>query len=129
MSGRCCMSRRRFSPEEQRALWQAWKCGLALLQIAELLNRPSPSVFKVLRRDGGFAPRTRHRASRALQAHEREEISRGLCAGRSIREIARGLGRAASTVSRELRRNGGKRFYRAGSADARAWDRARRPQP
>lgn len=122
------MSRRRFSAEEKRALWQGWKCGLTLLQIAELLNRPSPSVLQVLRRDGGFAPRTRHRASRALQAQEREEISRGLSAGLSIREMARRLGRAASTVSREIARNGGRCLYRAGSADAGAWDRTRRPQ-
>jgi len=123
------MSRRRFSPEERLALWGAWKSGSTLLQIAGELNRRSVSVLQVLRRDGGFAPRTRRRAPRALQAQEREEISRGLCAGRSIREIARRLGRAASTVSREVRRNGGKRFYRAANADARAWRRARRPQP
>jgi len=98
------MSRRRFSPEERLALWGAWKSGSTLLQIAGELNRRSVSVLQVLRRDGGFAPRTRRRAPRALQAQEREEISRGLCAGRSIREIARRLGRAASTVSREVRR-------------------------
>jgi IS30 family transposase len=101
------MSRRRFSPEERLALWRAWKSGSTLLQIAEELNRRSASVFQVLRR---------------------EEISRGLSAGLSIREIARGLGRAASTVSREVRRNSGKRFYRAANADARAWRTARRPQ-
>lgn len=123
------MSRRRFSAEERRALWQAWKSGFTLLQTAELLNRHSVSVLNVLKRDGGFAPRTRSRASRALQAQEREEISRGLSARLSIREIARGLGRAASTVSREIRRNGGEHFYRAANADARAWHRACRPQP
>jgi IS30 family transposase len=123
------MSRRRFSAEEQLALWRAWKSGSTLLQIAEELNRRSCSVLGVLKRDGGFAPRTRRRAARALQAQEREEISRGLSAKLSIREIARRLGRAASTVSREIRRNGGKRFYRAGNADARAWRSACRPQP
>jgi IS30 family transposase len=123
------MSRRRFSAEEGRVLWRAWKSGLTLLQTAELLNRPSVSVLSVLRRDGGFAPRTRRRAPRVLQAQEREEISRGLAAGLSVREIARHVRRAASTVSREIRRNGGKHFYRAANADARAWRRARRPQP
>ena len=123
------MSRRRFSGEERQALWRAWKSGSTLLQIAEELNRRSCSVLWVLRRDGGFAPRARRRAARALQAAEREEISRGLSAGLSIREIARGLGRAASTVSREIGRNGGKHFYRAANADARAWRRARRAQP
>lgn len=123
------MSRRRFSGEEQAALWRAWKSGSTLLQIAEELNRRSVSVLQVLRRDGGFAPRTRRRAARALQAHEREEISRGLSAGLSIREIARRLDRVASTVSREVRRNGGKHFYRAAHADARAWRTGRRPQP
>ena len=106
------MSRRRFSAEEKAALWRAWKSGLKLLQIAQLLNRRSPNVLQILRRDGGFAPRTRRRAARALQVQEREEISRGLSGGLSIREIARRLGRAASTVSREIRRNGGERFYR-----------------
>jgi IS30 family transposase len=123
------MSRRRFSAEEQLALWRAWKSGSTLLQIAEELDRRSCSVLQVLRRDGGFAPRTRGRAPRALQAKEREEISRGLSAGLSIREIARRLGRAASTVSREVRRNGDKGFYRAANADARAWRTARRLQP
>jgi IS30 family transposase len=122
------MSRRRFSAEEVRVLWRAWKSGSTLSQIAEELNRRAVSVLQVLRRDGGFAPRARRRASRALQVQEREEVSRGLSAGLSIREIARRLGRAASTVSREIRRNGGKQWYRAAHADARAWRTARRPQ-
>ncbi len=122
------MSRRRFTPEERAAVWHGWKSGLTLKEIGESLHRSSPSVLWVLRRDGGFAPRSRRRAARALQAQEREEISRGLSAGLSIREIARCLGRAASTVSREIGRNGGRRFYRAANADARAWRTACRPQ-
>ena len=98
---------RGFGIEERLALWRAWKAGATLSQIARQLNR---------------------RAARALQVSEREEISRGLSAGRSVREIARQLGRAASTVSREIRRNGGKQAYRAANADARAWRSARRPQ-
>src|SRR5688500_8943808 len=118
----------RFGVEELAALWGAWKGGLTLSQIARLLNRRPVSVLQVLRRDGGIAPRSRRRATQALRSAEREEISRGLCAGRSVREIARGLGRAASTVSREIRRNGGRQGYRAGHAEANAWRRARRPQ-
>jgi IS30 family transposase len=119
---------RRFSSAEHLAVWGAWKAGLTLSQIANGLNRRAVSVLQVLRRDGGFAPRARHRAPQALRAAEREEISRGLSAGRSIREIARDLGRAASTVSREVRRNGGRPLYRAGDAEVSAWRRARRPQ-
>jgi IS30 family transposase len=122
------MSRRGFSSAERLALWQAWKAGATLSQIADSLNRRACSVFQVLKRDGGFEPRTRRRASRAIQIKEREEISRGLCAGQSIREIAKRLGRAASTISREIRRNGGRHCYRATDADVRAWRRARRPQ-
>lgn len=123
------MSRRRFTPEERAAVWRAWKNGLSLKEIAEGLRCSSPGVLGVLRRDGGFAPRSRRRALRSLQLGEREEISRGLSAGLSVREIARRLGRAASTVSREIRRHGGKSAYRAANADARAWGRACRVQP
>jgi len=122
------MERREFGQEELAALWDAWKGGWTISQIARSLNRRPASIFMVLRRDGGIAPRTRCRAAQALRAAEREEISRGLCAGRSVREIARGLRRAASTVSREIRRNGGRQGYRAGQAEANAWRRARRPQ-
>jgi len=117
-----------LTSEERAAVWRAWKNGSTLKQISELIQRPSPTVLRVLRRDGGFAPRTRRRAVRSLSLAEREEISRGVAAGFPIREIARRLGRDASTISRELRRNGGKSGYRAADADAHAWDRARRPQ-
>jgi IS30 family transposase len=122
------MSRRRFTPEERAALWRGWKSGLTLREIGEGLNRRSCSVLSVLRRDGGFEPRTQRRAARSLKVGEREDISRGLAAGLSIREIARRLGRAASTVSREIGRNGGRHGYRAADADGRAWQRACRPQ-
>lgn len=123
------MSRRRFTPEERAVVWRGWKSGLTLKEIAESLQRTGPSVLLVLRRDGGFVPRTRRRAARALRLEEREEISRGLASGLSIRELARRLGRAASTVAREIARNGGSSGYRAAEADAAAWRRARRPQP
>lgn len=117
-----------LTSEERAAVWRGWKNGLTLKQISDLVHRPSPTVLSVLRRDGGFAPRTRRRAVRSLSVTEREEISRGVAAGLPIREIARRLGRDASTISRELKRNGGRSRYRAGDADARAWDQARRPQ-
>jgi len=119
---------RRFTPAERAALWRGWKSGLTIKEIGESLGRRGCSVFWVLRRDGGFEPRTRRRAFRVLQVDEREQISRGLAAGLPLREIARRLGRAASTVSREIARNGGGHAYRAAQADARAWQRARRPQ-
>ncbi len=121
-------SRRRFTSEERAMVWRGWKSGLTLKQISQSVHRPSPSVLLLLRRGGGFAPRTRHRAARALRFEEREEISRGLASGLSIRELARRLGRAASTVSREIGRNGGARGYRAAEADTCAWQRAHRPQ-
>ena len=120
--------RRRFAPEERAVLWRGWKSGLTLTEIGQSLNRCAVSVLQVLRRAGGFEPRTRRRAARALQSGEREEISRGLAAGVGVNEIARRLGRAASTVSREVRRNGGRQRYRAAEADTQAWHRARRPQ-
>lgn len=122
------MSRRRFTPAERAALWKGWKSGLTLSEIGQGLNRRASSVLNVLRRAGGFAPRIRQRADRALKLHEREEISRGLAAGLGVNEIARRLGRAGSTVSREIRRNGGEARYRAADADEQAGDRARRAQ-
>ena len=77
---------------------------------------------------GGIRPRLRCRSPLALTLAEREEISRGVAAGRSMRSISRLLGRAASTVSREIRRNGGGDAYRATEAEERAWGRARRPR-
>jgi IS30 family transposase len=70
----------------------------------------------------------RRRAESSLRDLEREEISRGIAAGRSARCIARDLGRAASTITRELRRNGGRSAYRAKDAEDSAWHRARRPK-
>ena len=119
---------RAFTVEERAALWRGWKAGLTLSEIGESLNRRACTVLSVVRREGGFAPRAAHRAVRALQTHEREEISRDLSAGRSIREIARRLGRSPSTISREVGRNGGRDRYRASVADARAWQNVRRPQ-
>lgn len=119
---------RRFTPAEKASLWEGWKRGLTLVDIGRGLDRRASTIFRVIRGEGGFAPRPRCRAERVLQATEREEISRGIAANRSIRDIAATLGRAASTISREINRNGGRQAYRAAEADARAWERARRPQ-
>src|SRR5207244_6348130 len=93
---------RAFTQAERAALWQGWKSGLSLLAIADGLGRRVGTVFGVIRRDGGYAPRPRRRAARTLQSAEREEISRGLAAQWSIRAIARKLGRSASTISRAI---------------------------
>src|SRR5262249_58993138 len=98
---------RRFTPAERAALWRGWKSGLTIKEIGESLGRRGCSVFWVLRRDGGVEPRTRRRAFRVLQGDERGQISPGLAAGLPLREVARRLGRAASSVSREVARHGG----------------------
>ena len=120
--------RRRFTVAERAALWAGWKEGLTLVEIGRGLDRRASSIFNVIRREGGYAPKSRCRAARTLRAAEREEISRGIAARKSIRAIARELGRPPSTISREIGRNGGRRAYRAGDADVHAWRRARRPQ-
>jgi IS30 family transposase len=121
---------RRFawSTAERRELWERWKRGQGLVEIARALSRPTPSVQNIVTRSGGIAPPLRKRSRGVLQLQEREEISRGLAGGMTIRGIARQLGRAPSTVSREVLRHEGLEGYRACEADRRAWDRARRPK-
>jgi len=123
------MGRRRFSGLEIAQLWERWQAGQTQKQIAEALGCRASTVFLELSRRGGFAPRPRRRAARQLTLAEREEISRGLANARSLREIAARLGRAASTVSREVRRHGGRAAYRAGHAEERTWSLAQRPKP
>ena len=119
-----------FTPKQKAELWERWKSGQCVADIARALERRNKSgVYRVLALNGGIAPAARRRAPVALRLEEREEISRGIAAGRSMRRIAQGLGRSPSTVSRELRRNGGCGAYRASEADARAWERALRPKP
>ena len=120
---------RTYYSESQKALmWERWRQGATLQQIAALFDRSHTSVQGILARHGGIRPPERRRAAVALTLAEREEISRALAEGRSIRWIAARLGRAPSTVSREIRRNGGAEHYRAVAADDAAWDRAHRPQ-
>ena len=122
-------ARIRFTAPEKAELWERWKNGQCVADIARGLGRRNKSgVYRILAHDGGIVPMPRRRAAGALRLEEREEISRGIAAGRSIRRIARDLGRSPSTVSREIGRNGGSQVYRASQADGRAWDRARRPK-
>ena len=114
---------------ERALLWERWRAGDPIWRISRALSRAGRTVADELDRTGGFSPRTRKRASRSLSPGEREEISRGLAEQRSLRSIARGLCRSASSISREVRRNGGPVTYRAGAADQRAWGQARRPKP
>jgi len=119
-----------FTPKQRAELWERWRSGQCVADIARALERRNKSgVYRVLALGGGIAPLPRRRAGRSLRLVEREEISRGIAAGWSMRQIAQNLGRSPSTVSREIRRNGGCSSYRASWADRRAWDRALRPKP
>lgn len=119
---------RRLSPAQVEELWRRWKRHETLAAIGRALACSLDRIYYIVRRHGGIAPVPRHRARWTLRVQEREEISRGLAANRSVRAIARTLSRPASTVSREIRRHGGRRHYRATQADERAWQRARRPK-
>lgn len=118
-----------MSDAQKRELWDRWKAGESISEISRALGRPSGSIFTILKSNGGYVPRVRRRRSCHLTPAEREQISRGLARGDSMREIARTLGRAPSTISREIARNKGPRHYRAVDAEDRARDRARRPKP
>lgn len=122
------MERRRLGEIERAELWRRWQAGGTLTDISRVLGCAVTTVAYELRQRGGYAPAPRRRAARQLRALEREEISRGLASAASLRQIARRLGRAPSTVSREVRRHGARATYRAGEAEARAWAQARRPK-
>jgi IS30 family transposase len=119
-----------YYTESQKALmWERWEKGDSLQQIAQLFDRNHSSVQGILVQTGGIRPAQRHRSRLALTLAEREEISRAVAAGHSIRSIAALLGRAPSSISREIQRNGGQECYRASQADQAAWDKAQRPKP
>ena len=117
-----------FTESDKEVMWDRWRQGDSLHAIARMLGATHTSVRRHLVPTGGIRPPPRQRSRLALTVSEREEISRGLVAGHSIRFIARTLGRAPSTISRELRRNGGRQRYRACQADQAAWHRALRPK-
>ena len=115
--------------ESQKALmWERWQKGESLQQIARLFDRNHSSIQGILAATGGIRPAPRRRSRLALTLAEREEISRAVVAGHSMRSIAAQLGRAPSTISREIKRNGGQEGYRASQADQAAWDRGCRPK-
>jgi DNA-binding CsgD family transcriptional regulator len=119
-----------FTTAQKAELWERWRNGQSAAAISRALERRNKTgVERIVVLHGGIAPAPRRRAWAALRLEEREEISRGIAASRSIRQIAQGLGRAPSTVSREIRRNGGLQGYRANQADRRTWERALRPKP
>lgn len=118
----------RLTTPERKALWEHWKAGQSIPEIGRSLQRNASSVRELVHRHGGIAPAARRRSIRTLSLVEREQISRGLAAGLSYRQIGLEIGRPTSTISREVGRNGGKARYRAIRADARAWDTARRPK-
>ncbi len=118
-----------YTQEQKSLMWDRWQAGDSTYEIAKLFDRGHSSIQGVLAETGGVRPRPRGRSPRSLSMSEREEISRGVVAGHSIGSIAASLRRAPSTVSREIRRNGGRRRYRASKADEAAWQRAQRPKP
>lgn len=117
-----------YSESQKALMWERWQKGDSLQQIAQLFDRNHSSVEGILAKTGGIRPAQRKRSRLALTLAEREDISRAVVAGYSMRSIAASLGRAPSTVSREIKRNGSEESYRANQADQAAWDRACRPK-
>src|SRR6266436_584904 len=117
-----------LSAIEKRDVWSRWRAGQSLHEIGRAFDKPHSCIRSVLLPRGGIAPAARRRSRLALTLAEREDISRGIVSGWSIRVIARQLNRAASTVSREILRHGGRSAYRAHDADQRAWRLALRPK-
>ncbi len=117
-----------LSTVQKSELWCRWKAGQSLHEIGRALGKEHSSIRCLVARHGGIVPAIRRRSRRVLTVVEREDISRGLASGASLRKIARLLDRAASTVSREVARHGGRPEYRANEADQQAWDSALRPK-
>ncbi len=117
-----------LTPEQKRELWSRWQAGESLSEIGRALGRQPGSVHGVVVSNGGYVPAPRRRSPRVLSISEREEISRGLAAGCSLRSIAGCLGRAPSTVSREVARHGDRTHYRVARADDRAFSTCTAPQ-
>ena len=117
-----------YSAKQKAEMWDRWQRGESLNAIGRAFDRPSSSIFGQLSPTGGIRPVPRKRSRLALTLSERETISRGLAGHQSLRSIALSLGRSPSTISRELKRNGGYDQYRAVAAEQAAWDRAKRPK-
>ena len=117
-----------MTPHDHKIIWQGWHAGRSMSDISRDVDKTPASIFGFLRQHGGIEPAIPTRSEYALTLSEREEISRGLVSGLSIRAISYDLGRSPSTISREIARNGGRRSYRAANADKAAWKRAKRPK-
>jgi len=117
-----------YSNAQKELMWDRWKKGDSMHTIARLFDRGHGSIHRILMETGGIRPPPRGRSRLSLTLAEREEVSRGMVAGHSLRSIAASLGRAPSTICREVNRNGGRQHYRGNQADQAAWDRAHRPQ-
>jgi IS30 family transposase len=118
----------KLSANQRIDMWGRWKAGQSLHEIGRALGQDHVVIHFLLARRGGIAPAARRRSLRTLTLAEREDISRGIASGSSIRKIAKGLQRAVSTVSREVARHGGRPLYRAHEADQQAWESALRPK-
>src|SRR5580698_2427579 len=118
----------RLSLGQKTEIWKRWKAGQSLHEIGRAFDKPHTTIHQFLLPSGGIAPAARRRSRLALTLAEREDISRGIASGSSIREIARHVNRATSTVSREVVRHGGRPAYRAHDADCQAWVSALRPK-
>ncbi|MGB5178842.1 MAG: IS30 family transposase [Gammaproteobacteria bacterium] len=118
-----------YTAEQKAEMWDRWQRGETINSIARAFDRGHSSIAGQFERMGGIRPPPRRRSRLALTLSEREEISRGIAVGLSLRAIASQLERSASTISREISRNGGIKHYRASQADKAAWDRAHRPKP
>ena len=124
------MQRRwKLSLAQRADMWNRWKAGQSLNAIGRALGKEHNVIYCLLARHGGIAPPVRRRSQRVLTLAEREDISRGIASGSSMRVIAQRLRRASSTVSREVARHGGRAQYRANQADQQAWNSALRPKP
>ncbi len=111
-----------YNAEQKNLMWDRWQAGDSLHEIARLFDRGHSSVQGILSQTGGIRPAQRRRSRLTLTLAEREEISRGVVAGQSFQSMAALLGRAPSTISREIKRNGGRRRYRANKAEQASWD-------
>jgi IS30 family transposase len=118
----------KLSAVQRTDMWRRWKAGQSLQAIGRAFGKDHVSIQFMLSQHGGIVPAARRRSLLTLTLAEREDISRGIACGSSIREIAKGLERAVSTVSREVARHGGRPLYRAKEADQQAWESALRPQ-
>jgi IS30 family transposase len=118
----------KLSANQRTDLWSRWKAGQSLHEIGRAFGKDHVSIQFILAQHGGIVPGARRRSLLTLTLAEREDISRGIASGSSIRKIAKGLQRAVSTVSREVARHGGRPQYRASEADQQAWESALRPK-